>query len=72
MPVSKPVLGNCNGYTVQASDTLFSVAAMFQVGGWTAAVGGWAAGLQQVWVVGWTCCKPGSQLEAGARQSGRR
>ncbi len=30
--MSKPVLGNCNGYEVQASDTLFSVAAMFQVG----------------------------------------
>lgn len=52
MPVTKPVLGNCNGYTVQASDTLFSVAAMFQVGWLGSRRGGWAAE-RQLWAGGW-------------------
>lgn len=52
MPVPKPVLGNCNGYNVQPGDTLFSVAAMFQVGlgagGRTSgAAGGWCLSAQQ-------------------------
>lgn len=52
VPVPKPVLGNCNGYNVQPGDTLFSVAAMFQVGmgagGRTSgAAGGWCLSAQQ-------------------------
>ena len=33
VPVSKPVLGNCNGYTVRGGDTIWTIAQMFQVGG---------------------------------------
>ena len=30
VPVPKPVLGNCNGYTAAPGDTLFTIAAAFQ------------------------------------------